>query len=324
MRLGREMHLVARPARLIPEAGDVRLIEVPVPDPKPGEVLVRNLYMSIDPGALMHMKDLSALDIPHFATDTAMWCDAVGEVIESADEDLKAGDIVWHRLGWRDYAVASATRFRRVDAGAYPSLTHHLCFGIVAYIGIELAGIRPGDTVLVSSAVGGVGSIAGQIARLRGASKVIGSVGSARKVAYAKETLRYDAAFDHHDEDFRLQDDIDVYFDSVGGRQLEAAIDAMRPRGRIVVCGQTEQLHSGVPNGPRNMMTLVRKRLGLQAYYTFDHPDLVPKFEEEFPQWVRSGDLVVAETVVHGLENGVDAAVGQMRGEYVGKVVLRL
>ncbi|RKT69227.1 hypothetical protein DFJ66_2424 [Saccharothrix variisporea] len=324
MRVGREVRLVARPAGLIPGPGDVRVVEVSVPSPAPGQALVRNVFMSIDPGALMHMADLSMLDIPHFELGATMWCDAVGEVIESASEDFRPGDVVWHRFGWRDYAVADGSLFRRVDPDAYPSLTHHLCFGIVAYIGVELAAIRPGDTLLVSSAVGGVGSIVGQVARLRGAAKVIGSVGSAEKVAYATEVLGYDAAFDHHDEDFRLGDDLDVYFDSVGGRQLEAAIDAMRPRGRIVVCGQTAQLRSGVPTGPRNMMTLVRKRLTLQAYYTFDHPDLVPKFEEEFPQWVRSGAVVVAETVVEGLENGVEAAVRQMHGEYTGKVVLKL
>jgi NADPH-dependent curcumin reductase CurA len=144
MRTGRETRLVSRPAQRIPDPGDVALVEVPVPDPGPGQVLVRNLYMSIDPGGLLRMSDLSRFDIPYFETGAAMWSDAVGEVVESAYPDLAPGDIVWHRFGWRDYAVEDGTQFRRVDPGAYPSLSHHLCFGVVAYIGIEVAKVRPG------------------------------------------------------------------------------------------------------------------------------------------------------------------------------------
>ncbi|MCX0241720.1 NADP-dependent oxidoreductase [Streptomyces drozdowiczii] len=324
MRTGRLVRLVSRPAQRVPDPGDVELVEVDVRDPAHGEVLVRNLYMSIDPGALLRMSDLSALDIPHFETGEPLWSDAVGEVVESRYEGLAAGDLVWHRYGWRDYAVGDGRQFRRLDPHAYPSLSHHLSFGVVAYIGVELARIRPGDTVLVSSAAGGVGSIAGQIARLRGAGRVIGSVGSPEKVRFAVETLGYDAAFDYHDGIApQIGGELDVYFDSVGGEHLEAAIDALRPRGRIVMCGQTEQVRSGVPTGPRNMLTVVGKRLSIQGFYTFDHPELMPKFEEEFTHWVRTGRIVVPETVVDGLENGVDAAVGQLTGRFTGKVVLR-
>jgi NADPH-dependent curcumin reductase CurA len=324
------MRLVARPAQRVPAAGDVALVEVPVPDPGPGQVLVRNRYMSIDPGGLLRMSDLSRFDIPYFETGAAMWSDAVGEVVESQDPRLRPGDAVWHRLGWRDYAVADGSQFRRVDPGAYPSLSYHLSFGLVAYIGIAVAGVRPGDTVLVASAAGGVGSIAGQIARIRGATRVVGSVGSAEKVRYATEVLGYDDAFDHHDgcldELVRLglDGELDVYFDSVGGPLLRAAVDVMKTRGRIVVCGQTEQVRSGVEANPCDMLKLVGKRLGIQAFYTFDHPELVSEFDEEFAQWVRDGRVTVAETVVEGLENGITAAVGQLRGQYTGKVVLKL
>jgi NADPH-dependent curcumin reductase CurA len=330
MRVGREMRLVSRPAQRIPDPGDVELVEVPVPDPKSGQVLVRNLLMSIDPGVLLRMSDLSEFGIPYFELGRAMWSDAVGEVVDSAYPDLRPGDIVWHRFGWRDYAVEDGAQFRRVDPDAYPSLSHHLCFGVVAYIGIAVAKVRPGEIVFVSSAAGGVGSIAGQIAKLRGASQVIGSVGSPAKVRYVTETLGYDAAFDYHDGSYEqlvglgVNDRLDVYFDNVGGAQLEAVIDVMRPRGRIVISGLNEQVRSGVPTGPRNMLKMVTKRLGIQAFYTFDHPDLMSKFEEEFTQWVRDGQVIVAETVVNGLENGVAAAAGQLQGEYLGKVILRL
>ncbi len=327
---GREVRLVSRPAQREPGPDDVALVEVPVREPGPGEVLVRNRYMSIDPGGLLRMNDLSAFDIPYFETGTTMWSDAIGEVVASEYPGLRPGDTVWHRFGWRDYAVADGAEFRQVDPAAYPSLSHHLSFAVVAYIGMDVARVGPGDTVLIASAAGGVGSMAGQIARLRGATRVIGSVGSPEKVDYVTSTLGYDAAFDYHDgcldELVRLgvADELDVYLDSVGGSLLEAAIDVMKPRGRIVMCGQTEQIRTGVPSGPRNLLKLVGKRLSIEAFYHFDHLDLVPAFEKEFTQWVRDGAIVVAETIVEGLENGVAAAVGQLHGQYVGKVILKL
>ncbi|WP_326846088.1 NADP-dependent oxidoreductase [Streptomyces kaniharaensis] len=324
MRLGREVHLVSRPRGRFPAAGDTRIVEVPVPEPGPGQVVVRNLFMSIDPGLVLRTNDLSRLDIPDFTPGEPMWSDAIGEVVESADERLGPGDIVWHRFGFRDYAVAQAGEFRRVDPDAYPSLTHHLCFGLTAYVGTEVAQIRAGDTFFVSSAAGAVGSMAGQLARLRGATRVIGSAGTPEKVRYLKERLGFDDAFDYHQDVRPRLPELDVFYDNVGGAQLEAAIDAMRPRGRIVMGGRNEEIRTGVVQGPRNMMAVIGKRLELLGYYTFDHPELFPVFDERFPRWVRSGEIVVAETIVDGLENGVDAAVNLMHGAYVGKVVLRL
>ena len=324
MTVSREMHLVSRPAGRLPAPGDVAMVEVPVPDPGPGQVVVRNLFMSIDPGLLLRMADLSKLDIPDFQPGAAMWSDAIGEVVESNHEGLSPGDVVWHRFGWRDYAVADGGEFRRVDPSAYPSLTHHLCFGLTAYVGIQVARIAPGDTVFVSSAAGAVGSIAGQLARLRGATRVIGSVGSPEKAKYLRETLGYDAAFDYHAGIRSELADLDVYFDSVGGSHLEAAIDAMKPHGRIVMGGGMEEIRSGAPYGIRNMLAVIGKRLSLQGFYTFDHPDLLPRFDAEFSQWVRSGEVIIAETIVDGLENGVSAAINLLQGTYLGKVVLRI
>ncbi|MFD7906651.1 zinc-binding dehydrogenase [Kitasatospora sp. NPDC059747] len=324
MRPGGEAPGGPRPAARSPRPGDTRVVEVPVPEPGPGQVVVRNLFMSIDPGLVLRMNDLSTLDIPDFAVGAPMWCDAIGEVVDTADERLSPGDVVWHRFGFRDYAVAEAGEFRRVDPDAYPSLTHHLCFGLTAYVGTEVAQIRPGDTFFVSSAAGGVGSMAGQLARLRGATRVIGSAGTPEKVRYLRESLGFDDAFDYHEGVRPRLPELDVYYDNVGGAHLEAAIDAMRPRGRIVMGGRNEEIRTGSAEGPRNMMAVIGKRLELLGYYTFDHPELFPVFDERFPKWVRSGEIVVAETVVDGLENGVSAAVNLMHGAYVGKVVLRI
>lgn len=324
MRRSREVHLVSRPTGRLPAPGDVKMVEVPVPAPAPGQVVVRNLYMSIDPGLLLRMNDLSKVDIPDFQPGEPMWSDAIGEVVASEDDRLAAGDFVWHRFGFRDYAVEDAGEFRRVDPDRYPSLTHHLCFGQTAYVGTHVARIQQGDTFWVSSAAGGVGTMAGQIARLRGATRVIGSAGTPEKAAYLRDTLGFDVAFDYHDGFRQHLDGLDVYYDNVGGTHLEAAIDALKPRGRIVMGGGMQEIRTGVPQGPRNILAVIGKRLSLLGYYTFDHTDLFPEFDERFPRWVRSGEIVVAETIVDGLENGVTAAVNLLNGAYTGKVVLRI
>jgi NADPH-dependent curcumin reductase CurA len=324
MRMSREMHLVSRPTGKLPVPSDVRLVEVPVPDPMPNQVVVQNLFMSIDPGLLLRMNDLSSVDIPDYQPGTAMWCDAIGIVVDSESPDLGVGDVVWHRFGWRDYVVADAAEFQAVDPNAYPSLTHHLCFGLTAYVGVTVAQVRPGDVFYVSSAAGAVGNLAGQIAKQRGASRVIGSTGSPQKVKYLTETLGFDVAFDYHDGIRSQLEELDVYFDSVGGSHLEAAIDAMKPRGRIVMGGGMEEIRSGVPRGPRNILSVIGKRLNLLGFYTFDHPELFPRFDEEFPAWVRAGKVVITETIVDGLENGVQAAIDHLNGVYLGKVVLRI
>ncbi|WP_025616727.1 NADP-dependent oxidoreductase [Salinispora cortesiana] len=325
MRTSREMRLISRPVERMPSDDDVKMIKVVVPDPAAGQVVVRNLFMSIDPGSLLRMRDLSKVDIPNFEVGAPMWSDAVGEVVESAAAGLSPGDIVWHRYGWRDYVVADASHFHQVDPALYPSLSHHLSFGLTAYVGLHVAKVRQGETFFVSSAAGGVGTMAGQVARLCGASRVIGSTGTPDKARYLRESLGFDVAFDYHDGIRQhLPDDLDVYFDNAGGSHLEAAIDALRPHGRAVLCGGVEEIRSGEPRAPRNILSVIGKRLKLQGFYTFDHPDLFPRFAEEFPRWVRRGEVVIAETIVDGLENGLTAVLNLLRGRYLGKVVLRI
>lgn len=320
----REMRLVRRPANRLPGRGDVELAEAALADPGPGQVLVRNLFMSIDPGLLLRMNDLSAQDIPDFTPGQAMWSDAIGEVLDAPDTGFAPGDIVWHRFGCREYVVEDAVHFRRVDPDAYPSLTHHLCFGLTAYVGITVADIQPGEVFYVSSAAGAVGSIAGQLARLRGAGRVIGSAGAAHKVEYLRDKLGFDHAFDYHEGISAQLEPLDVYFDNVGAEHLEAAIEALKPRGRAVMGGGMAEIRSGRPHGPRNILSVIGKRLRLQGFYTFDHPDLVPPFDREFPHWVRTGQVVIPETIVDGLGTCVQAALDHLAGVHLGKVVLRI
>jgi len=321
MPVSRQMRLLSHPPGTGPVPGEVLLEEVDVPAPGPGEVLVRNLYMAIDPGLLLRMRPLDGL-VPDFPLGEVMWGHALGEVVSSRDDGLRPGDVVLHRMAWREYAVAAAREFRKVDAQAYPSVSHHLSSAVVAYVGWHQTRIDPGDTVVVSSAAGAVGSVAGQLARIRGAGRVVGSVGSAAKAEFVVKRLGFDEAFDYH-EGWPDLGGIDVYYDNVGGRQLEAAIEAMRPHGRILLNGGTEQQLTGEAYGIRNMQMVIAKRLTLRGFTTDDHPDLLPAFDREFPPLVKDGSVVLHETVIDGLPNIIEAAQAQLEGAYLGKVLLR-
>jgi hypothetical protein len=204
--------------------------------------------------------------------------------------------------------------------------------GFTAYVGLtEIAQMKEGDVVFVSGAAGAVGSIAGQIARLRGASRVIGSAGSPDKVAHLVEDLGFDAAFDYRAAPVADQlaaaapDGIDVYFDNVGGEHLQAAIGAFRTFGRAALCGAISSYNATGPvPGPDNMWLLVSKRLRLQGFIVGDHAHLMPQFVREMSQWLAEGRVRFSETVVGGLENAPDAFIGLLRGQNTGKMVVQL
>ncbi|MEV4625129.1 NADP-dependent oxidoreductase [Micromonospora sp. NPDC049523] len=322
MTTSRELHLITRPPGTLPVPGELAMVEVPVRAPGPGEAVVRNLFMAIDPGLLLRMRSIEGEE-PEFDLGGPPWGHAIGEVVESAAPGLRPGDLVLHRLAWREYAVADAEQFQVLDRDLYPSVSNHLSSAVVAYVGLHQIELRPGDTVLVSSAAGAVGSMAGQFARVWGAGRVIGSVGSPEKVEFVTKTLGFDEAFDYHDGWPDLGG-IDVYYDTVGSWQLEAAIGAMNPHGRIVLCGGTEQQHTGQAYGIRNMQLAIEKRLTLQGFTTDDHLDLFPRFDREFSALVANGDVVLAETIVEGgLDQLIPAVQAQLEGAYLGKVLLR-
>jgi NADPH-dependent curcumin reductase CurA len=271
--------------------------------------------------------------IPPFQVGAALQGGAVGEVVESMAETHKPGDVVLHMQGWRDYALGPATSFRKVDADVPPS--YHLGVlgmpGLTAYAGLfGVAGLKDGETVFISGAAGAVGSLAGQYARLRGAS-VIGSAGSPDKVRWLVEELGFTAAFNYKDAPVMDQlrtfapEGIDVYFDNVGGDHLEAAIDRLNMHGRAAICGMISQYNNTAPApGPRNMGMLVSKRLRLQGFLVGDHNDLLPEFSREVGGWLKDGKVVVRETFVDGLENAPEAFLGLLRGDNTGKMVVRI
>ncbi|GAA0603784.1 NADP-dependent oxidoreductase [Streptomyces crystallinus] len=330
---GREWHLVARPHGW-PVPADFALREVPVAAPAEGRILVRNLFMSVDPYMRGRMNDVKSY-IPPFQLDKPMDGGAVGEVIASADERFAVGDHVLHGLGWREYADVDAKHATKVDAKLAPLSTYLGALGmpgLTAYAGLfEVASFKEGDAVFVSGAAGAVGSQVGQMARLKGASRVIGSAGSDEKVKWLVEELGFDAAFNYKNGPVRDQlraaapDGIDVYFDNVGGDHLEAAISSLNVHGRATICGMIAGYNDTEPTpGPRNMAMIIGKRLRLQGILVGDHAALQPQFVQEVAGWIASGELKYGETVVEGVENGVDAFLGMLRGENTGKMVVSL
>jgi NADPH-dependent curcumin reductase CurA len=329
---GREVQLAARPQGE-PKDSDFRLVESELPEPKDGEVLIKNTWMSVDPYMRGRMNDAKSY-VPPFQLDVALDGGAVGEVVKSGVDELAPGDTVLHGLGWREYALSPAGRARKIDTSLAPPQAYLGVLGmpgLTAYAGlIEVAELREDDVVFVSGAAGAVGGIAGQIAKLRG-HRVIGSAGSPEKVAFVTGELGFDAAFDYHDGKVAEQlakaapDGIDVYFDNVGGDHLEAAIGALNRHGRVAMCGAVSQYNAtSPPPGPRNMAQIVGKRLTLRGFIVSDHNHLMPDFIREVGTWLSEGRIAYRETVVEGLENAPAAFIGLLRGENTGKMLVKL
>ncbi|MEU9132935.1 NADP-dependent oxidoreductase [Kitasatospora sp. NPDC048540] len=330
---GREWQLAARPQGW-PTPADFALVEAPVRQPGPGQILVRNAFLSVDPYMRGRMNDVKSY-VPPFGIGETMDGGAVGYVVASQAEGFQVGDAVLHGLGWREYATLDAARAVKVDPELAP-LSYYLGVlgmpGLTAYAGLlEVASFREGDTVFVSGAAGAVGSLVGQIARLKGAARVIGSAGSAEKVATLVDGYGFDAAFDYKAGPVAAQlaeaapDGIDVYFDNVGGDHLEAAIGALNVHGRATLCGAIAQYNdTGAPVGPRNLALAIGKRLRLQGMLVGDHAALQPQFVADMAGWLKSGELRYDETVVEGVENAADAFIGLLRGANTGKMVVKL
>src|SRR4051812_45941231 len=306
----REIQLAARPQGE-PRESDFRLAEVDVPDPGPGELLVRNRWMSVDPYMRGRMNDVRSY-VPPFQLDRPLEGGAVGEVVAGGGDGVGEGDTVLHQLGWRDYAVVPAAGVQKVDTDLAPAEAYLGVLGmpgLTAYVGLlDIAGLREGDTVFVSGAAGAVGSLAGQIAKQRGHT-VIGSAGSADKVRHVLDDLGFDAAFNYRDgrvADLLAEaapDGVDVYFDNVGGEHLEAAIGALRRNGRVAMCGAISVYNAtDAPPGPRNLTMAVGKRLTLRGFIVSDHFGRMPDFAREVGGLLREGRIHHRETVVEGLE----------------------
>ncbi|MFC4855708.1 NADP-dependent oxidoreductase [Actinophytocola glycyrrhizae] len=328
----REIRLASRPDGW-PTEENFAFADVELPSPSAGELLVRNTFMSVDPYMRGRMNDVKSYT-PPYELGKALEGGAVGTVVESGVDGVAPGALVLHNAGWRSHALVSQYTPLTPVEGVSPS--HFLgALGmpaLTAYVGLlDIASFEPGETVFVSGAAGAVGSLAGQFARLKGAGRVVGSAGSAGKVAHLTGKLGFDAAFNYRDgavADLLARAapaGIDVYFDNVGGDHLEAAIGALNNDGRVAVCGSISMYNEKQPPpGPRNLHLLVGKRLRLRGFLVLDHYDRFGAMAAEVGQWLAGGKLVAEETFVDGLDNAPAAFLGMLRGENTGKMVVRL
>ncbi len=329
--VGREIRLVARPQGF-PDESLFEVAETPIPDPAEGQVLIRNAYFSVDPYMRPRMNDVRSYVAP-FTLGEAMTGGAVGRVAASRNPRYAEGDWVLHQLGWREWSLSDGTALRRLDPTGAPVSTALGVLGmpgLTAWYGLFVLGEpKEGETVFVSGAAGAVGSAAGQMARIAGC-RVVGSAGSPEKLAWLRE-LGFDAVFDYKERrpykalGELAPDGIEIYFDNVGGEQLEAAIGALNDHGRIVACGSVSRYNDASPApGPRNMFMIVTKRIRMQGYIISDHFDRFGEFAREAAEWVRDGRLRYRETIVEGIENAPRAFLGLLQGENIGKMLVKV
>jgi NADPH-dependent curcumin reductase CurA len=322
----REVVLAARPQGL-PREGDFEVRETPAGEPGAGQVLVRNVFVSVDPYMRSRMSGVRTY-VDAYELGEPIDGGAVGRVVRSNHDGFAPGDWVLSTLGWREEGVTAGDRLRKLDPSvALPSTALGILGmpGLTAWVGlVDIGKVEEGETIYVSGAAGAVGSAAAQIAKLKGL-RVIGSAGSPEKVAWLR-SLGVEA-FDYRETPPKdaLGDGIDVCFDNVGGAQLEAAIFALRPFGRVIACGSVSRYNDERPEpGPRNLPLVVSKRLRIQGFIVLDHFDRYPPFLAEAGPWLRDGTLAYRETIVDGLENAPAAFAGLFEGANTGKMLVRV
>jgi NADPH-dependent curcumin reductase CurA len=336
---GREVKLAVKTEGL-PGAGDFALVSAPLPVPRPGEVLVRNRYFVVS-ASLRAMiakgaEDVKGVPFPALREGDTLFGEALGEVVAApVAGGLARGDLVVHHRGWRDYAAVTPQQCRKVDATQLDPVAH-LGHGWTAYAALTRgATIKRGDTVFVSSGAGAIGSMAGQIARVLGAARVIGSTSSAAKAARLVSELGYDAAIFRGGGPIADQlaevapDGLDVFLDSVGGEQLSAGIAAAREGARIVIVGALAGQLAARGAGRTapfelDSFQLLLKRIALRGYSADDDPDAYHEWTARFRDWLHSGALRFPHEIVVGLEHAPSALARAIRGDYFGAVIVEL
>ncbi len=331
--VSREIRLKSYPVG-IPNDRDFELIETTVPEPKHGEVLVRNIYMSVDPYMRVRMTNQQSY-MPSFRLGQTLEGGSVGQVVLSKNADFRTGEFVFSNRGWREHYVCDASELMKLNPSVAPIQAHLGIIGmtgLTAYVGLlEIGQLKEGDTVFISAASGSVGAAACQIAKIKGC-RVIGSAGSSEKVAWLKDEVGIDESFNYRlteniavELGRRCPNGIDVYFDNVGGEHLEAALAHMNSFGRIVLCGMISQYNATeVAPGPRNLRVAVRKRLTLKGFIVSDHLDLQSQFYSDMARWISETKIKWKETIFEGIENAPKALIGLFQGENLGKMLVKI
>jgi NADPH-dependent curcumin reductase CurA len=330
-RTNRQWLLAARPDGMV-GAANFELREGPVPEPGPGEILVKSLYFSFDPAMRGWMEDRPSY-LPPVGLGEVMRAAAVGQVVASRDPEFPIGSFVQGLFGWQEYALSGKGRATPIPAGT--PLTWPLgvlgITGLTAYFGmLDIGRPQAGETVVVSGAAGATGSVAAQIARLRGA-RAIGIAGGAEKCAWLRDAARLDAAIDYKSEDVAARldalcpDGIHVFFDNVGGEILDAVLARIAQRARIVLCGGISGYNEKEPPpGPRNLMNLVRFRGRMEGLIVLDYAARFAEGAAELAKWVEAGEIAHREDVQHGIENAPKTFLRLFSGANRGKQLLQV
>ena len=330
--VNRQFRLAARPVG-VPQRSDWTFTEAPIASPADGEVLVRVLYVSLDPAMRGWMSDAKSY-LPPVALGDVMRAGGVGRVEISRHPKFAVGEYVVGTFGVQEYAIANGRGMHRVDPARAPLPTYLNALGMpgmTAYFGLlDVGRPQPGNTVVVSGAAGAVGSLAGQIAKVKGC-RVVGIAGGPAKCAYLVDTLGFDAAIDYKGESVRARladhcpDGIDVYFDNVGGDILDAALARLARHARVVICGAISQYNSttGV-RGPANYLSLLVNRASMTGMLVFDYADRYAEGMAAMGAWLAAGQVKAREDVVGGLDNFPEALLMLFKGANDGKLVLEV
>ena len=321
----REIHLVARPDGM-PTQDQFALVETNVSDAADGEVLVQNLYMSVDPA--MRPRLTAGQDL-----NVAMMGGALGRVVQSKNPDFAVGDLVSNRLGFREFFTSDGKGLTKLKADPDLSLTTHMhalgMTGFTAYGGLlHIGQLKDGEQVFVSTAAGAVGSVAAQIAKIKGCY-VVGSTGSADKAAWLKDEVGLDAVINYKETPIRkaLEEatpkGIDVYFDNVGGDHLEAALRRINTLGRIPVCGFISGYNSG-HSSVSNLSNIIYSRVMLRGFVGTDFMHLYADFQRDMAGWLKDGKVKYQETILDGITNAPSALIGLLEGKNSGKMLVKL
>lgn len=308
--------------------------EADVGEPGDGEVLVKNLFMSVDPYMRSRMNDAKSY-IPPFQLGEVLQAGVVGEVVSSNFAGLNEGDHVTGMLGWENYSISDGRLLRKLPQLSAP-LSWHLGIlgmpGMTAYVGLtKIAAAKSGDQLFVSAASGAVGSVVGQLGKIIGCH-VAGSAGSDEKVALLTDEFGYDAAFNYKTSDSLLRSvqeacpkGVDVLFENVGGEQMEAVLWSMRDFGRIALCGMIADYNAEEPPpGPRGMMLMVGRRITMRGFIVTDHPGTCEEYVVKAIQWVKDGKLKYRETIAEGVANAPQAFIDLLKGGNTGKQIVQL
>ena len=329
----RQILLASRPEGWVTE-DNFELTESSIPEPDDGQILTRNIYMSVDPYMRGRMNDARSY-IPPFQIGKVCEAGVVAEVIESRNPEFAKGDYISGMLGWENYSVSSGEGLHKIHKTGAP-LSWHLGIlgmpGMTAWVGLMKIGeAKPGERIFVSAASGAVGSVVGQLAKIHGCH-VAGCAGSDEKIELLTQDLGYDAAFNYRSSQSMARsvaevcpEGIDVNFENVGGEIFEAALWNMRDYGRVALCGMIANYNDAqMQPGPRGMMVVIGRRLTIHGFIVFDHPKECHEYVEKASGWIAEGKLKYRETIAEGVENAPSAFIDMLNGKNVGKQIVRL